>query len=154
VDEEENWLHGEQIQCSHCHQRLYRVDHSPFYDEYFLYCSRCPTRVEVGYYDPVFQQVDKLVRQTSKMGEKGLYAALMQAVEAHLKPCHCCGNFYHDAPRRCFRCHMPVISENPDGIDLFPEWMDNDSPDDLSEQEERWLAQFVRAEDIWQESSI
>jgi len=49
VDEEINWLHGEQVECSNCHQQLYRVDHSPFYDEHFLYCDSCPMRVEVSY---------------------------------------------------------------------------------------------------------
>ena len=35
MNEEENWLHGKQIECPNCHQWLYRVDHSPFYDEFF-----------------------------------------------------------------------------------------------------------------------
>jgi len=99
------------------------------------------------HYDPVFQQV----RQASGTGRGERYGALMRAVEARLKPCLCGGVFCHDAPRRCFRCHTPVISENPDGIDLFPEWMDGSLPDVLSEQAEHWTAQFVRAKDIWQE---
>src|SRR5579884_2738134 len=100
MDEEEDWLHGERFQCFHCHQRLYRVDHSPFYDEYFLYCNRCPMRVEVSYYDPVFERVYKQVRQTYRTGEAELYVALMRAIEPHLKSCLCGGIFCHNAPRR------------------------------------------------------
>jgi hypothetical protein len=35
-----------------CHEQLYRVDHSPFYDCYFLYCDHCPMLADISFYDP------------------------------------------------------------------------------------------------------
>jgi hypothetical protein len=154
MNDEENWLHGAQIECSHCQQQLYRVDHSPFYDCYFLYCNRCPIHVEVCYYDPVFKQISQQVRQ-APLSERGeMHQLLMQAMEAHLKPCFCGGIFLHDAPRRCFVCHTPLISTNPDGVDLFPVWLVSSPDDDAAflewqAQGDRWTAQFERTENIW-----
>lgn len=151
-NDEANWLHGERIECLSCHQPLYRVDHSPFYDEYFLYCDRCPIRVEVSYYDAVLKQVT----QTLSPDQSDAYIALMRAIEARLKPCVCGGTFRYDAPRRCFTCHTPVILDDPANIDLFP-WIDYPLPDtpkhtaEELEEEERWMAQFIRAEDKWQD---
>jgi hypothetical protein len=157
MNEEENWLHGEQIECPSCHQLLYRVDHSPFYDEHFLYCDRCPIRVEVSYYDPVYTHVYKDVRQTHTQPQEDEYRVLMRAVEARLKPCRCGGRFLHDASRRCLTCSTPVITENTSGIDLF-RWHDTLLPDStgltdeaLQEEEERWRSQFLRTEDIWRD---
>jgi hypothetical protein len=152
VNDEENWLHGERIECSGCHQWLYRVNHSPFFDEYFLYCNCCPIRVEVSFYDPVVKQGEQQVRQASEARQGERYVALMRTLEERLKPCRCGGRFYHDAPRRCFTCHAPVISDDPIGIDLYPAWMDVSEPDaSLEMQAEQWAAQFTRTEDIWQD---
>ena len=83
---------NEQIHCPHCHLLLERVDHSPFLDNYWLYCNRCPIRVEVSSYDPVLEQVQNQVRQATgtDRGER-YYGALMRAVEARLNPCRCGG---------------------------------------------------------------
>lgn len=152
MNDEENWLHGERIKCSRCHQWLYRVDHSPFYDEYFLYCDRCPIRVEVSFYNPVLKLVERQVRQAPETGQRELYQALMRAIEARLKPCLCGGTFRHDAPRRCFTCYTPVISDHPNGIDLYPGWMDVSELDaSLEVQADHWTAQFTRTEGIWQD---
>src|SRR5690349_7695854 len=73
LNEETNWLHGERIACPSCQQPLYRVDHSPFYDEHLLYCDRCPIRVEVSFYDPVYHHLTQTLSRDG--GEK--YTALM-----------------------------------------------------------------------------
>jgi len=155
VNEEENWPHGEQIHCPHCHLLLERADHSPFLDDYSLYCNRCPIRVEVSSYDPVVEQVQNQVRQATgtDQGER-YYGALMRAVEARLKPCRCGGVFCYDAPRRCFRCHTPVISEHPQGIDLYPEWREDLENDEIIKRTEHFEAQFIRKKDIWQEAHL
>ena len=148
MDEEENWLRGERTECAVCHQALYRVDHSPFYDEYFLYCTQCPIHAEVSLYDPVYQQVS----QSLVTGHNAM--ALMRAVEARLNPCACGGTFRHDAPRRCLTCHAPVIVDDPAGVDLFfwHEAMMPDGPDlrddELDEFEAR-MAPFARTTDLW-----
>jgi len=150
VNEETNWLHGELIACPVCHQPLYRVDHSPFYDEHFLYCDQCPIRVEVSFYDPVYQHL----RQTLSVEEGERYAALMQALEVHLKPCNCGGIFRHDAPRRCFRCQTPVIIDTSDSVDLWPGHFSSEAPTGEEEENERhWMAQFIRTEDLWRDDS-
>ena len=153
MNSEENWLHGERIACSSCHQWLYRVDHSPFLDDYALYCTRCPIRVEVSYYDPVVRQVEQQVRQASGARQGEWFVTFMRALEERLKPCRCGGSFRRDAPRRCFTCHAPVISDITMSIDLYPGWMDYASePDASSEvQAEQWETQFIRTKDIWQD---
>lgn len=149
LNDETNWLHEEHIACPSCQRRLFRVDHSPFYDEHFLYCDRCPIRVEVSFYDPVYQQITQTLAQ--KEGKR--YEVLMQALEAHLKSCRCGGTFRHDAPRRCFICHTPVIVDAPDGVDL---WDSSLSSEALAEKEEEsarhWMAQFIRTEHIWRDN--
>jgi hypothetical protein len=143
-----NWLHGARIACPSCHQPLYRVDHSPFYDEHFLYCDRCPIRVEVSFYDPVYTHITRRLAQDE--GER--YVALMRALEARLKPCMCGGAFRHDAPRRCFTCHTSVIFDDLEGVDLWDGRFASDAPiHEEGEEEERWRAQFIRAQDIWRD---
>lgn len=83
MEKETNWLHMEELECPVCREKLYRVDHSPFYDEHFLYCDHCPIRVEVRFYDPVYQH---LVQQVVP-NESRKYPALMRTLEFHLKPC-------------------------------------------------------------------
>ena len=153
MNEEENWLHGKQIECPNCHQWLYCVDHSPFYDEYFWYCNRCPIHVEISYYDPVVRQVEQQVRQASEARQGEWFVTFVRALEERLKPCRCGGSFRRDAPRRCFTCHAPVISDITISVDLYPGWMNYDSePDASSEvQAEHWTAQFTRTKDIWQD---
>lgn len=113
VDDEVNWLTAERVACPACHQALYRVDHSPLYDEVFLYCDRCPIHVEVSYYDPVYDDVAR-AQPSGKA-----FKAFMRALEARLKPCSCGGAFRHDAARRCLACHAPVIVDDPAAVDLF-----------------------------------
>lgn len=150
MNEETNWLHGEPIECPACHQPLYRVDHSPFYDEHFLYCDQCPIRVEVSFYDPVYQHLT----QTLSRDEGDTYVTLMRALEGRLKPCICGGTFRHDAPRRCFSCHMSVIIDDPDGVDLWDGRFSTDDPThEELEEERRWMAQFIRTEDKWRDGN-
>jgi hypothetical protein len=151
MDTVENWLHGEQIECPACHQALYRVDHSPMYDEVFLYCDRCPIHVEVSYYDPVYERV------TREHPPDDGWTLWMRALEAQLKPCSCGGTFRHDAARRCLACHAPVIVDHPSGIDLYF-WSDVFLPDDsnlsddLVEADGRRHEPFVRTHDLWKDA--
>ncbi len=146
--EDDNWLHSAKVICPSCGQELYRVDHSPFYDDDFLYCDRCPIHVEVSFYDPVYTAVEGEVSRFTE--------AFRRAVEARLKPCLCGGTFRYDAPRRCLACHTPVIVEDPRGIDLSF-WSDlylsdgSDWTDELMEAEERRHAPFTRTDDLWKD---
>ena len=97
MNEEENWLHGKQIECPNCHQWLYRVDHSPFYDGYSRYCNRCPIHVEISYYDPVVRQVEQQVRQASEARQGEWFVTFVRALEERLKPCR----FGQELPPRC-----------------------------------------------------
>jgi hypothetical protein len=150
VNDEENWLHAEQVACPSCHQALYRVDHSPFYDAVFFYCASCPIHAEVSFYDPVYGQVTKA--HPHPAGKER-----MRALEALLKPCSCGGTFRHDAVRRCLRCHGPVIVEYPAGVDLFF-WSDALLPGAPDMSHEEWEAGvqrhalFERTQDLWKDA--
>jgi hypothetical protein len=147
MGEDDDWLHGAKVICPSCGQALWRVDHSPFYDEDFLYCDQCPMHVEVSFYDPVY---DALARDFPRGN-----VASLRAVEARLKPCTCGGTFRYDAARRCLTCHAPVIVENPAGInlafwaDLYPSSDGSNWTDERMKAEERRHAPFTSTEDLW-----
>src|SRR5260370_16846576 len=84
MNDEENWLHGKQIACPNCHQWLYRVDHSPFFDDDFWYCNRCPIHVEISSYDPVVEQVKQQVRQASDARQGDRFVTFPRPLQALL----------------------------------------------------------------------
>jgi hypothetical protein len=137
------------IPCPQCQSQLYRVDHSPFYDSYFLYCDTCANRAEVDFYDPVFLAI------TNELTERGHldYATRMAAIEARLRPCSCGGHFRHDAARRCHICLAPVLSGELD-VDLWPEVYginvdERDPTGEEAAQAEAFDTQHIRREHIW-----
>ncbi|GIH07115.1 hypothetical protein Rhe02_51820 [Rhizocola hellebori] len=135
-DEDDNWLNGAYLTCAGCQEQLYRVDHSPFYDCYFLYCDRCPMRVDVSYYDPVLESITA-----------DGYEHLMLAIASRLNPCECGGRFSDTAPRRCYRCHTILDIDPPSGIDIWPAvWPDNDEP---SPAEQEIADRLTRSENLW-----
>jgi hypothetical protein len=110
VDGDDNWLNGQQLRCPECGEELYLIDHSPFYDGYYLYCDRCPKRVDVSIYDPVMRDAPSVS-----------YSELMAWIECRLRPCDCGGSFRHDAPRRCHQCGTVLSGVDPaDGVDVWP----------------------------------
>lgn len=77
----------------------------------------------------------------------------MRAIEGSLRECSFGGHYRHDALRRCYVCHTPVIDDAA-GIDLWPGFVDTDedvepTPDQIAEVE-RFFAVHVRTQDIWQ----
>src|SRR5215212_7463474 len=111
-----NLLHAQVIECPRCRTALYQVDHSPFYDEYFLYCDQCANHVEVSYYDPVMQAIDAEVKTQHGALD---HAALMSEIEQRLRPCTCGGHFRSNAARRCYHCRTEIII-GASGVDLWP----------------------------------
>ena len=146
TDDADNWLNEAHFGCARCGTRLVRVDHSPMYDEWLLYCDRCPRRVEVGFYDPALTRLRD--RPTG-------YAEQMALIEARLRPCPCGGQFRHDAPRRCHACGTAVVHE-PD-VDVWPEigWPERGDAG-LTDQDqsrwEAWEAAFVVRDDLWRDA--
>ena len=57
--EDDNWLNKSNINCPQCKKELTIVDHSPFDDSCRLYCNSCPKRVEISYYDEVYNKINK-----------------------------------------------------------------------------------------------
>src|SRR5947209_6339576 len=95
ADTRDNWLEAEVVGCPGCGTRLYAVLHSPFCDDYRLYCGRCPRAVEVGFYDPLCRAaVDNLPAGRT-------WEQTMAAIEPLRRPCGCGGQFRGAAPRRC-----------------------------------------------------
>lgn len=148
---DDNWLHGSIIACPHCQHRLYRVDHSPFADDWQLYCDGCANRVEVSYCDPV---VDDIRMQVSIQIEQSAVAALvaqLTAIEARLKPCSCGGHYRYDAPRRCHVCLSDVIIGEPD-VDLWPGYFGIIEREPTPEEVvlfEQFASKHIRSGDIW-----
>lgn len=153
----ENWLHAEGVACPNCNQWLFRIDQSPLDNTSHLYCDRCPVRIDVVPYGPVYEQIEQSLPPYEDGAEEHV-AALRQAIEARLKPCPCGGTFRFDAPRRCFSCHAPVIIEDPFGIDLYPN-QDPFEPEESLDAErkknlEAWYARFLPdLEDEWKSPS-
>ncbi len=146
----DNWLHAERFNCPQCHELLFRVDHSPFYDSYFLYCERCANRAEVGFYDSVYETIFSHIITE----QEGTALALMRAIEQRLKPCSCGGRFRYDAPRRCHRCFSEVIANAP-GVDLWPGYYDVDVDERNPTDEEIALVEefetnHLHQSDVWQ----
>jgi hypothetical protein len=147
--DDNNWLHAAIISCPQCQNHLYRVDHSPFYDSYFLYCDTCANRVEVDLYDPIFVAI---TNQLTELGQMN-YATRMAAIEERLQPCSCGGNFRHNTARRCHICFALVLDGELD-VDLWPATyginVDEREPtDEETAQAEAFDAQHVRREHIW-----
>jgi hypothetical protein len=148
--DDDNWLHAGFVNCPQCRTRLYRLDRSPMADDHHFYCDRCAHSVEIGYYDPVYHEIFTALRQN---GDKS-FLALMQAIEKHLRPCDCGGQYKHDAPRRCYVCLSPVLTADVSGVDLWPEvWgVDVDARDPTAEEMtfvERFEDDYIRKRDIW-----
>jgi hypothetical protein len=117
--DDDNWLEAEVVTCPRCGVRLYAVQHSPFCDDYRLYCELCPRAVEVSFYDPVcMAAVDRL--PAGRTWERA-----MAAIEPLLRACRCGGRFRGDAPRHCFTCGAEVphaarkdLSPYTEGVEL------------------------------------
>ncbi|MFI5851892.1 hypothetical protein ACIA8B_29155 [Micromonospora chalcea] len=140
---DDNWLNGEEVICSACHERLYRLDHSPLLDCYFFYCDGCPMRVDVSCYDSTCIAITDALP-----AREGTRSTLMGALEARLRRCDCGGRFRDSAPRRCHRCSavLTAISE-PSGVDVWPGWWTDET--DTGSLEEEFTARYFRTEDLW-----
>ena len=144
----DNWLEAEVLGCPGCGARLFAVLHSPFCDDYRLYCDRCPRAVEVSYYGPVCKAaLDQLPGQRA-------WEEIMATIEPLLRPCSCGGRFRGDAPRRCFVCGAVV----PEAArkDLSPYIGCEDGSHDPTPEEQaaydRFEAEFIRRERLWAKS--
>lgn len=137
-----DWLHPGFVDCPSCRVRLYRVDHSPFLAEWWIYCSSCPRHAEVSFYDPI---ISTLSWDSTRWSE----------IERLLKPCSCGGNFGFAAPRRCPSCSC-IVLDGASAIDLFPEVVgvvalgpDVEPSEQQTAEFEAWEHTFVRSEDLW-----
>ena len=154
-------LRAARLGCPHCGEDLFRVDHSPLYDDHLFYCDRCANRVEFSVFDPVYvdivgEESDSHTGQDAS-GHASVVEvdASMRAVEARLKPCACGGQFRHDAPRRCHVCRGEVVAGEPD-VDLWPGFcdLDEDTGEPPAEQIQRIEAferEHIRRGDIWRD---
>jgi hypothetical protein len=146
MSDDENWLHAEHIACPHCGEDLYRIDHSPLYDDSLLYCDQCANRVEVSLSDPVV---------TALAAERPAPDALLRAVEERLAPCACGGRFRDDAARRCHACLAPVIAGAP-AVDLWPGFVDlggeeEEPAEEVAARINAFDAAHIRRHAIWRD---
>jgi hypothetical protein len=130
--DEDNWLELEQLVCKGCGAKLAAMLHSPFCDDYRLYCDRCPQAIEVSYYDPGLRRL---------LGDRSDWVAVMAVIESALQGCGCGGRFRGDAARRCFDCGAVV--QLAAGKDLMPDfWADLDV-DRAQVQWDEFAAKFL-----------
>lgn len=138
MTEDENWLDNRDITCATCGQSLGWVWHSPFHDSTSYYCTRCPTRVEVGLYDPQRKLIKNSLPREGINKNRDAYHA---AIEAKLAPCDCGGSFQFKAPQRCLHCHT-VLTQAEVGRDLW--WAEPDKP----------MGTFLRTVDYWRKPVV
>jgi hypothetical protein len=111
IDENDDWLASEIIECPHCQIKLLWLEHSPFENGYYFYCDSCPKRVDVSIYDPVFIEIEegqKIKFEDLELWRKNYFENLMPLVEERLLPCDCGGNYRFKAVRRCLNCGVAV----------------------------------------------
>ncbi|MEZ6141003.1 MAG: hypothetical protein R3B84_10565 [Zavarzinella sp.] len=142
---DENWLDAAIIICPKCDARLFRVIHSPFCDDYRLYCDQCPRAVEISYYDPNFSTL------MNSLGQDPERQDIMAAMEPLLKPCLCGGHFHDQAPRHCFDCGMMIIEAA--NYDLSPYIGCEDTTREPTAEEQAKYDSFERTfigrDDLW-----
>ena len=101
-DSDDNWLAAARVECPTCSAALFRVNHSPYCDDWRLYCDSCPIAIEVSFYDG---HVDDLRKQLPD------HSDLLNAIARDLVPCNCGGSFQYAAARRCFTCKSVVVTD-------------------------------------------
>jgi hypothetical protein len=142
---EDNWLDAAVIACPKCGTRLFRVIHSPFCDDYQLYCDRCPRAIEVSYYDPNYNKV------INQFGQGRTREQIMAAMEPLLKACKCGGRFRDTSPRHCFECGAVVPEAATHDLTPYLGCEDLDRDPTAAEQAayEKFAATFIARSDLW-----
>lgn len=149
--DESNWLDSKVIECGACGQKLHWLWHSPMYDDTFFYCTQCPKRVEVSYYDDTALRLRKIAQgETSESNPKEFTKQYFALIERHLAPCDCGGRFEYAAVRRCLKCSSPLAQSEP-GRDVWPPETDSESFDAELESQVRSL---VKTKNIWKPQAI
>jgi len=147
--ETDNWLDPKEIQCAQCGQKLHWLWHSPMYNEIFFYCTLCPIRVDISYYDdPAIKLRRMLEKEVDTKDTKQFGRLYIDLLEQNLRPCECGGKFAYDAPRRCLRCFAVLLQSEP-GRDVFPP----ESPDTRFSADYQSLSiptrTLIKTENIW-----
>ncbi|MDA0587679.1 MAG: hypothetical protein O2820_05300 [Planctomycetota bacterium] len=142
-DSDDNWLNASVINCPSCAEKLFRVDHSSFYDEWHLPCGACAKWAEVSSCDP------RAAELRSNVGNE--FEHLIAAIEESLKPCTCGGRFNHAAARRCFKCGSVVVAELGVDVSIYTgcENEDRDPTDEEQSRFDRFEAEFARRTNLW-----
>ena len=145
AEADDNWLEAEVVACPSCGENLFAVLHSPFCDDYRLYCDRCPRAVEVSFYDPV------CMAAVDALPDGRTWESTMAAIEPLLRPCQCGGRFRGDAPRRCFACGVEVPAAARKDLSPYMGCEDGSrdpSPDELVAFD-RFEADFIGRDRLW-----
>lgn len=106
LDDFDDDMEKELINCPACHTELLLLEHSVFENGYYLYCDSCPLRVDVSIYDEKYTEIEERLKREIKDWDDNEDALdiLLSEIEKHLQACACGGHFKDNAPRRCLHC--------------------------------------------------
>lgn len=138
------WLDPQFIECSQCHCKLGWTLLSPFLYCHTFFCTNCPRKVEIDYYDPKEQVLREEMglhnEITDQQEEEAKWQKLLRAIEDRLRSCPCGGRFKKDATRRCLHCGSPIKDSSPDRDVSFK---------DATISSEEYFSRFIIQQDIW-----
>ena len=97
---ENNWLNKINIPCPNCKKEPLVCDHSPFENSYTMYGNLFPKRVDIGLYEPIYNEI-KNYKELS-------YEDLILAFENRLENCACGGKHQLKPQRKCLLCQYPL----------------------------------------------
>ncbi len=129
--EDDNWLNKKYINCPSCNETLLVCDHSPFEHSYRLYCNTCPKRVDIGLYEPVYDEIESV--------DDLSYDNLLLEFEKRLEKCSCGGQFKLNAARKCLHCHTPLSLNEEQNV-----WLGNYWDETLNEEQEEFVEQKMQ----------
>ena len=132
--EDDNWLNKTDIECPNCNKELLICDHSPFEHSYTMYCSLCPKRVDIGLYEPVYEDI--------KDYEKLPYEDLMIEFENRLENCECGGKYKLNSKRKCLHCSYPLELKEEQNVWLKGYWKEFESEEE-EDRIEKKMSQFI-----------
>ncbi len=93
------------IKCPHCRQSyIIGAYNQGFDDSLQLRCNKCSITLDIGFYEPMMQDLNK------RFG--WMTGGFFDNLHNSLKDCRCGGQYRIDAACRCPKCNLPISSKD------------------------------------------